>query len=248
MIIKKEIEKDRYVCLTSLMFLLTDHKRAFEVSDKRETQVDLNFFCIVTMEKVHTASTASYGAMKRLFDKFERAKDTLQKYFNRDNDALSKDFNRAMDEFNKTKDVLGKARPQIHEGFEELRDAQYAIAAKNGVLDIDGSEILDINAGGVIMSITRDTLNLIKGTRLEALFSGRWDKHLPRDSDGRVLLDVNPKCFEEVVDYLNDCKITPPDYFLKIPYLGGGGRHSSSTASVGIRVERRWYGPTKQTT
>ena len=27
--IKKEIEKDRYVCLASLMFLLMDHKRAF---------------------------------------------------------------------------------------------------------------------------------------------------------------------------------------------------------------------------
>ena len=85
-------------------------KGHFEISAERETQVDLNFCCIVTMEKVHTASTASDGAMKRLFDEFERSKDTLQKDFNRDNDALSNDFNRAMDEFNKTKDVLGKAK------------------------------------------------------------------------------------------------------------------------------------------
>ena len=67
----------------------------FKVSAERETQVDLNFCCILTMEKVHTASTASDDAMKSLFDKFERAKDTLQKDFNRDNDALGKDFNRA---------------------------------------------------------------------------------------------------------------------------------------------------------
>ena len=61
------------------------------------------------MEKVDTASTASDDAMKRLFDKFERAKDTLKKDFNRANDALGKDFDRAKDEFDKAKDVLGKA-------------------------------------------------------------------------------------------------------------------------------------------
>ena len=120
-------------------------KGNFEVSAERDIQVDLNFCCILTMEKVHTASTASDGAMKRLFDEFERAKD-----------------------------VLGKAKNQIHEGFEELREDQYALAAKNGVLNVNGSKILDINEGGVIMYVTRDTLILIKGTRLEALFSGRW--------------------------------------------------------------------------
>ena len=101
-------------------------KGHFEISAETKTQVDLNFYCIVTMEKVHTASNASYGAMKSLFDEFERAKD---------------DFNRA-------KDVLGKAKNKIHEGFEELREDQDALAAENGVLDVDGSEILDINAGG----------------------------------------------------------------------------------------------------
>ena len=85
------------------------------------------------MEKVQTASNASDSAMKRLFDEFERAKDTL-----------TKDFNRAKDDFDKAKDVLGKAKTQIHEGFEELREDQDALAAENGVLDFDGSEILDI--------------------------------------------------------------------------------------------------------
>ena len=89
------------------------------------------------MEKVHTASTASDGAMKSLLDEFERAKDTL-----------TKDFNRAKDKFDKAKDVLGKAKTQIHERFEELREDQDSLAAENGVLDVDGSEVLDINAGG----------------------------------------------------------------------------------------------------
>jgi len=182
------------------------------------------------MEKVDTASTASDDVMKSLFGEFEKAKDTLQKDFNRaketlkkdfnrDNDALGKDFDRAKDEFDKAKDVLGKAKNQIHEGFEELREDQDALAAENGVLDVDGSEILDINAGGVIISVSRDTLTQIKGTRLEALFSGRWEKRLPKDGDGRVLLDVNPNCFRAVVDYLNEQKITPPNSPIEMPHL-----------------------------
>ena len=54
---------------------------------------------------------------------------------------------RLFDEFKRAKDVLGKAKNQIHEGFEELREDQDALAAKNGVTDVNRSEILDINAG-----------------------------------------------------------------------------------------------------
>ena len=106
-------------------------------NDEREIQVDLHFYGIVAMEKVDTASTASDNSMKRLFNEFERAKDILQK-----------EFNRAKDDFDKAKDVLGKAKNQIHKGFEELREDQDSLAAENGVLDVNGSEILDINAGG----------------------------------------------------------------------------------------------------
>ena len=70
------------------------------------------------------------------------------------------------------------------------------------------------------MSVTRYTLTVIKGTRLEALFSGLWDKHLPREEDGRVFLDVNPKFFWAVVCYLNKHMITLPEYSLIIPNLG----------------------------
>ena len=71
-----------------------------------------------------------------------------------------------------------------------------------------------------MMSVTRNTLNLIKGNSMEALFRGRWYKRLPREEDGRVFLDVNPKCFWAVVCYLNKRMITLPDYSLKIPNLG----------------------------
>ena len=171
-------------------------KGHFEVSGETTTPVDLCFCSIVAMEKVDTAYNVSDGAMKMLFNKYEIAKD----------------------EFNRAKDVLRKANNQIHEGFEELREDQDALAAKNGMLDVNVSEILDINVGGVIISVTRYTLTLIKGTRLEALFSGRWDKRLKRNEGGRMFLDVNPNCFGEVVNLLRKRQITLPEYSLKFSY------------------------------
>ena len=53
------------------------------------------------------------------------------------------------------------------------------------------------------MSVIRDTLTHIKGTRLEALFNRRRDKRLPRDKGDRMLLDVNPNCFGAVVYFLS---------------------------------------------
>ena len=78
---------------------------------------------------------------------------------------------------------------------------------------------MDINAGGRIINVTQDTLTQIKGVRLEVLFSGRWEKRFPRNDDGRVFLVVNPKFFMVVVDYLNECRIAPPDCSPKILHL-----------------------------
>ena len=95
------------------------------------------------MYGVATASAASKDAMKRLIDDFER-----------------------------TQDILRESRGQISQGFEDLREEREALTVENGVIDADGSEILRINAGGEIISVTRDTLTQIKGTRLEALSCG----------------------------------------------------------------------------
>ena len=46
----------------------------------------------------------------------------------------------------------------------------------NGVPNVDVSEILYINAVGRIMSVTRDTMDQIKGTILWDIFSRMWDK------------------------------------------------------------------------
>ena len=87
-------------------------------------QVHLNFYSIITMEKVAIASTATKNAVKRLIDDLGTAMSTL-----------------------------GEAKDKISKGFEDLIKDQDALAAESGVIDVDGSEILDINTRGVLVSM-----------------------------------------------------------------------------------------------
>lgn len=99
----------------------------------------------------------------------------------------------------------------LEKGHSDLEAKKKSLAAQNGGSSVSDSDILDINAGGQIVRVTRGTLTQIKGSRLEAIFSGRWEKQLQRDPKGRIFLDVNPTCFKIIVDYLNECKIAPPE-------------------------------------
>ena len=60
-----------------------------------------------------------------------------------------------------------------------------------------------------MISVTSYTLTLIKGAKLEAVFSGLWERCITRESNDRVFLDINHKCFGAVVDYLNEIKFAP---------------------------------------
>ena len=71
------------------------------------------------MEKVAIASTASKYLTKRLVEDYDRAQG-----------------------------VLSEARNHIAKGFEDLKEDQYDFADKNGIPDVNGSEILEINGGG----------------------------------------------------------------------------------------------------
>ena len=79
-----------------------------------------------------------------------------------------------------------------------------------------------MNAGGKIVSARRGVLCQLKGTRFEALFSGRWDKKLHRDGSGRIFLDVNPTAFRAIADYLNELVISAEDEEPLHPWKNGG--------------------------
>lgn len=98
---------------------------------------------------------------------------------------------------------LENAGKQVLNRFNKLEEEKVEAAASNGDDGVSDDDIIEINAGGKIMSARRGTLTQWKGTRLEALFSGRWDKMLLRDNEGRVFLDVDGDCFQAIVVYLN---------------------------------------------
>lgn len=68
-----------------------------------------------------------------------------------------------------------------------------------------------LNVGGDTSFVTRrDTLTAIEGSRLSQLFSGRWDKVLPKDRDGRIFLDLDPVQFRALLSWLVDTKRMAP--------------------------------------
>jgi len=53
------------------------------------------------------------------------------------------------------------------------------------------------------------------------LFSGIYEKKLPRDREGRIFLDLCPDEFQAIVDYLNELSISSPDDLPTLPEEAG---------------------------
>ena len=92
---------------------------------------------------------------------------------------------------------------QLMQRQSELLNRQQNLAQKNGGTNIRGSDKIHLNVGGTELYALRETLTKIKGSRLEALFSGRWEDKLLRDEKGRVFLDLDVRCFKKIMEYLH---------------------------------------------
>lgn len=76
-----------------------------------------------------------------------------------------------------------------------------AIRAEHGE-EVDPDGFVRLNVGGKLVDVCRLTLTLCDNSRLGALFSGRWEKALRRDANGRIFIDDNPKCFKKMLTSL----------------------------------------------
>ena len=106
---------------------------------------------------------------------------------------------------------LDDMKSKLTSRMDELTQKKEQIAQTHGNIDANDDDLIEINAGGRVIAAKRSTLTQLEGTRLAGLFSGRWDKKLQRDSQGRVFLDVNPICFQAIVDYLTEMLISSED-------------------------------------
>ncbi|EJK55575.1 hypothetical protein THAOC_24683 [Thalassiosira oceanica] len=118
---------------------------------------------------------------------------------------------------NAERDLLGRV--------SKLNEMKDETAKRYGNEDASDDDIVNINAGGTIIDVKRGTLCQLKGTRLEALFSGRWEKKLQKDSSGRIFLDVNPTAFQAIVDYLNELSISAEEDPPQLPRVNEEHQH-----------------------
>ena len=149
-------------------------------------------------------------AEEMMEDKLERANKRLQDA----RDDLDKHLEKAQVEEKRLRD-------RLHHLDEQKREC----ADANGNLDTSDDDVIEINAGGKIFAVRRGVLCQIKGTKLEALFSGRWDKKLLRDGSGHVFLDVNPKAFRAIIDWLNMLAISSPEERVRMPTVDAECKH-----------------------
>lgn len=131
------------------------------------------------------------------------------------------EWKRFTDMYDEAKKRLEDRAERLEEEHAEILARRSALAELNRVRDGDpfsgGAEVyedeesMEVNAGGEIVRVSRDTLTHVEGSPLEILFGGRWERRLLRDDEGRPFLDVDPTCFRRVVDLLHEYRISPPD-------------------------------------
>ena len=85
---------------------------------------------------------------------------------------------------------------------QDVTKLQARLLEKNGGMNVNEAEILKLNVGGEIIKVNRNVLTQVKGSRLEIMFSGRWENQLLRDENGMIFLDIDPYCFKKIIEYL----------------------------------------------
>jgi hypothetical protein len=148
-------------------------------------------------------------------DEVEKAKDKLANCWAQHEAEYTEELKR-----------LDEAEQALHRRLKELNLEKSKALENNGSpQEVSNEDLVEINAGGKIIVARRAALTQMKGTRLEALFSGKWDKRLHRDGKNRIFLDVNPTCFQSIVDYLNELIISPPNYPCEPPFVENDLKH-----------------------
>eukprot|EP00957_Ditylum_brightwellii_P211804 15366619-Ditylum_brightwellii.AAC.1 len=77
--------------------------------------------------------------------------------------------------------ILEKEMENINKEYKELEHEKAKLAAKHGDTNATDDDFIEINAGGRVITARRGTFTYQKGTMLEAMFSGHWDKEIQRD-------------------------------------------------------------------
>ena len=158
------------------------------------------------------------GARKRMKvvdDELERNYKDNDRRIEAARDKLKRDLEECIAAQDKWKATLNERLAKLNE--QKQSEGNVHAAANDDII---------VNAGGRVIYANRSILTQQVGTRFEAIFSGRWDKKLQRDSDGVIFLDVNPDCFQAIVTHLHEMMIASENDPPNPPSVEDEGLHS----------------------
>lgn len=100
------------------------------------------------------------------------------------------------------------ARDEQRKEWRSLSECQGEICREYGSIEARATDLLHLDVGGFTrLCYLRSTLTLVDGSRFSVMFSGRWDKRLPRDTQGRIFLDEDPYIFQMFMGYLESLEV-----------------------------------------
>ncbi|XP_028411495.1 uncharacterized protein LOC114534140 [Dendronephthya gigantea] len=121
-------------------------------------------------------------------------------------------------------DLVKRFKEEFHEIVEGERaklkakvEAYNAEKKRMNAVVVRDDDIINLNVGGKKFTTTRSTLCQVKDSLLASMFSGRWEDSVPRDQDGAVFFDHNPKYFGLILDYLRAKKVATPENPAPLP-------------------------------
>eukprot|EP01120_Amphizonella_sp_Union-15-10_P005646 TRINITY_DN1695_c0_g1_i1.p1 TRINITY_DN1695_c0_g1~~TRINITY_DN1695_c0_g1_i1.p1 ORF type:complete len:288 (-),score=43.32 TRINITY_DN1695_c0_g1_i1:60-884(-) len=119
--------------------------------------------------------------------------------FQREREVLALEQKKTQEEFLKFKQSIEEERKEFEREKKYVEDC-------NAITE----QIVQLNVGGAHFTTSRATLCSVKGSMLEAMFSGRHK--LLKDPEGRYFLDRDPKLFIHILHFLRTSKLRlPPD-------------------------------------
>lgn len=111
-------------------------------------------------------------------------------------------------------DKWGSLEKKWRDLERERRDAANSYGVTGG-----GGPIVELNVGGTDMDVLRADLVRVEESVLALVFGGRWEGRMPRDSRGRVFIDVSPSVFRKVVGFLVKLGRAQPGKPVELPTL-----------------------------
>ena len=99
----------------------------------------------------------------------------------------------------------------IRDRANNLIKHQRKLLEQNDGSDVHLSSTINLNVGGKKITVSRNLLTCLKGSRLEVLLSGRFENKILHDKEDHIFLDINTDIFKRLIESLCLMKIVNND-------------------------------------